>query len=68
MLYLFRAKFRQPIYRLAEAMGRNGVVNVTRDLGLRELYQGQTSMVTGEVDEDVERFRIDIALLDENGL
>lgn len=46
----------RPRYRLAEAMGRNGVVNVTRDLGLRELYQGQTSIVTGEVDEDVEAY------------
>ena len=46
----------RPRYRLAEAMGRNGVVNVTRDLGLRELYQGQTSIVTGEIDEDVEAY------------
>lgn len=43
-------------FRLAEAMGRNGVVNVTRDLGLRELYQGQTAIVTGEIDEDVEAY------------
>ena len=42
--------------RLAEAMGRNGVVNVTRDLGLRDLYQGQTAIVTGEIDEDVEAY------------
>jgi molecular chaperone Hsp33 len=37
-------------------LGRDGVCNVTRDLGLRELYQGQVNLVTGEVDEDVEAY------------
>lgn len=44
--------------RVAESLGRNGVVNVLRDLGLKELYQGQTPMVTGEVDEDVEAYLV----------
>src|SRR5262249_46314949 len=30
--------------------------NVLRDLGLKELYQGQTTLVTGEVDEDIEAY------------
>ena len=37
-------------------LGRDGVVNVTRDLGLRDLYQGQVSLITGEIDEDVEAY------------
>src|SRR5438270_9484598 len=32
--------------RVAETLGRHGVVNVLRDLGLKELYQGQVSLVT----------------------
>jgi molecular chaperone Hsp33 len=41
---------------VANTLGRRGVVNVVRDLGLKELYQGQISLVTGEVDEDVEAY------------
>jgi molecular chaperone Hsp33 len=40
----------------AEMLGRHGVVNVVRDLGLRELYQGQVPLTTGEIDEDVESY------------
>ncbi len=42
--------------RVVETLGRHGVVNVLRDLGLEERYQGQVSLVTGEVDEDVEAY------------
>jgi len=41
---------------VADVVGRRGVVNVLRDLGLKELYQGQVAMVTGEVDEDIEAY------------
>lgn len=41
---------------LAEAVGRNGIVNVIRDLGLKERYSGQSPLVTGEIDEDVETY------------
>jgi molecular chaperone Hsp33 len=41
---------------VADAVGRLGVVNVLRDLGLKELYQGQIAIVTGEVDEDIEAY------------
>jgi molecular chaperone Hsp33 len=41
---------------VAETLGRRGVVNVLRDLGLKELYQGQVALTTGEVDEDVEAY------------
>ncbi len=41
---------------VSATLGRNGVVNVLRDLGLKELYQGQVSLVTGEIDEDVEAY------------
>jgi molecular chaperone Hsp33 len=42
--------------RLADVVGRRGVVNVTRDVGLKELYQGQIILPTGEIDEDVEAY------------
>src|SRR4029079_9069470 len=42
--------------RLGDAVGKNGILTVVRDLGLRELYQGQVSLLSGEVDEDVERY------------
>lgn len=41
---------------LAAALGARGQVVVTRDLGLREKYQGSVDMVAGEVDLDVERY------------
>ncbi len=42
--------------RVVEVLGRDGVVNVLRDLGLKERYQGQIPLTTGEVDEDVESY------------
>lgn len=42
--------------KLAPLVGTNGIVNVLRDLGLKELYQGQTPLVSGEIDEDVEAY------------
>src|SRR5688572_18429051 len=41
---------------LRDAIGRNGVVNVVRDLGVREQYSGQSNIITGEIDEDVEHY------------
>jgi molecular chaperone Hsp33 len=41
---------------VADLIGRRGVVNVLRDLGLKELYQGQIALVTGEIDEDIEAY------------
>jgi molecular chaperone Hsp33 len=41
---------------LAEAVGRQGVVNVVRDLGLAQNYAGQTALQTGEIDNDVEHY------------
>lgn len=41
--------------RLQPLVGR-GLVNVLRDLGLKERYQGQTELVSGEIDEDVEHY------------
>jgi molecular chaperone Hsp33 len=42
--------------RVAPMLGERGIVNVLRDLGLKELYQGQIALLTGEVDEDVESY------------
>ena len=41
--------------RLAPLIGA-GTLNVIRDLGLRERYQGATALVSGEIDEDVEHY------------
>jgi molecular chaperone Hsp33 len=42
--------------RVADVLGRSGVVHVMRDLGLKESYAGQVSLTTGEIDEDVEAY------------
>jgi molecular chaperone Hsp33 len=41
---------------VAETLGTRGRVTVLRDLGLKDLYQGQVALSTGEVDEDVEAY------------
>lgn len=41
---------------LAAGVGHSGIVNVLRDLGLRDTFSGETSIVTGEIDEDVENY------------
>ncbi|HEY2898969.1 MAG TPA: Hsp33 family molecular chaperone HslO [Polyangia bacterium] len=41
---------------LAAALGRGGVVSVIRDVGLKENFSGQTPLVTGELDTDVEHY------------
>ncbi len=45
-----------PERHVGDVVGRRGVLNVVRDLGLKELYQGQIALVTGEVDEDIEAY------------
>jgi molecular chaperone Hsp33 len=44
---------------LGPVVGRHGVVSVIRELGLRENFSGQTSIESGEIDEDVERYLTD---------
>jgi molecular chaperone Hsp33 len=41
---------------LAPALGQSGVVSVIRDVGLRDNFSGQTPLVTGELDTDVEHY------------
>jgi molecular chaperone Hsp33 len=41
---------------LAAAVGRVGLVNVIRDVGLRETFSGRIELASGEIDEDVERY------------
>jgi molecular chaperone Hsp33 len=43
---------------LAPAVGRGGLVHVVRDLGLRETFSGETAIVSGEIDDDVEHYLI----------
>ena len=42
--------------RLGPVLGKTGILTVVRDLGMRELYQGQVELVSGEIDEDVARY------------
>jgi molecular chaperone Hsp33 len=42
--------------RLVSGIGRRGVVNVVRDLGLKERVQGQCPILSGEIDADVEHY------------
>jgi molecular chaperone Hsp33 len=60
-----RAYVRHPDLKAPAAVGKrpligtllgSGVLNVVRDLGLRELYQGQVELASGEIDEDVEQY------------
>ncbi|RKP45404.1 Hsp33 family molecular chaperone HslO [Cohnella endophytica] len=37
---------------VAGAVGRNGFINVTKDLGLREPYRGSVPIISGELAED----------------
>lgn len=41
---------------LANLIGRDGVVNIVRDVGLKERFAGQVPLVTGEIDEDIEAY------------
>ncbi len=41
---------------LARAIGHAGLVSVVRDLGLGQPFSGSTSIRSGEIDEDVERY------------
>jgi len=41
---------------VTRVLGRQGLVNVLRDVGLTDRYQGQVPLLTGEVDEDVENY------------
>jgi molecular chaperone Hsp33 len=41
---------------LGDAIGKQGVVNVTRDLGLAQHYSGQVALSTGEIDVEVEHY------------
>lgn len=50
--------------RLGDAVGRTGVISVVRDLGLREPFRGQTPLVDGEIDTDVERYLTDSEQID----
>jgi molecular chaperone Hsp33 len=43
-------------FEIASAVGREGLISVVRDLGLRDNFRGQTALVTGEIDEDVEHY------------
>ncbi len=41
---------------IGAAIGRQGVVGVTRDLGMAHNYSGQVALQSGEIDEEVERY------------
>jgi molecular chaperone Hsp33 len=41
---------------IGRAMGHKGIVRVVRDLGLRETVSGQTPVLDGEIDTDLEHY------------
>ena len=41
------------------AVGRNGMLTVSRDLGMREPYIGSVELVSGEIAEDVTRYLLE---------
>ena len=43
---------------IGDAIGKNGVVGVVRDLGMAQNYSGQVALSTGEIDQEVERYLI----------
>ena len=45
-----------PRLALGDAVGKTGVVSVTRDLGLASNYSGQIAMSSGEIEEEIERY------------
>lgn len=59
-----RAFVRRPGVSMSASSGRvaltravgAGTVQVIRDLGLRDQYRGSTELVTGEIDEDLEKY------------
>lgn len=42
--------------RLGPLLGHDGVVNVLRDVGLKERFQGQVNLIVSEIDEDIEAY------------
>jgi molecular chaperone Hsp33 len=43
---------------IGDAIGKNGVVGVVRDLGMAQNYSGQVALSTGEIEQEVERYLI----------
>ncbi len=43
---------------LGRIIGRNGILSVVRDLGLKESVSGQTALIDGEIDTDVEGYLV----------
>ena len=41
---------------IAHAIGRDGTLTVTRDLGLDRQYQGSVDLISGELDTDIEHY------------
>ena len=46
----------QPRLELGEIVGKEGVLGVIRDLGMKQNYSGQVAMSSGEIDEEVEHY------------
>jgi molecular chaperone Hsp33 len=42
--------------QIAPVVGSSGLISVVRDVGLRDNFRGQTALVSGEIDQDVEHY------------
>jgi molecular chaperone Hsp33 len=51
-----KAMAAAPRLAIGEAIGREGLVGVTRDLGMAKNYSGQIALSSGEIDEEVDRY------------
>jgi molecular chaperone Hsp33 len=52
------ALLHAPRIAIGDAIGKQGVVGVIRDLGMAQNYSGQVALESGEIDEEVERYLI----------
>jgi len=43
---------------IGDAIGKNGVVSVIRDLGMAQNYAGQVALASGEIDQEVENYLV----------
>ena len=71
----YRNRIRLPVVLflviVGGLVGTDGMLTVSRDIGLKEPYVGSTELVTGEIAEDLAQYMVEVIgpqLLDEHGV